>query len=311
MTPPISAPQGHQLVGFLAEAARADGWADAAIAAEHRTDHDHAAHDHAIPVPADGVVARVAGAPITIEDLDRRLDAVYSGPMRSVLPGREGPEGRRLRRWVLQLLITERLVVGECDRLGLPLPEPEEVAGPVAPNGADPATEQAVTAAVSALFAHVTKRIEIPEEELLRYYEANPDRWRIPERRTVRQACFPAQEQAAACGAGDLGEPYDLLRGELAGNVEAAVFAAEPGSRVGPVRSPLGWHVMLVDGETRPTAVRPFAEVREAIEADLLAAARGTAFDDRLAAWRAELTWIAPGYEHPGDPAAPDFVHRH
>lgn len=299
------------MIGFLTEAARAGGWADAAIAAEHRTDHDHAAHDHAIPVPADGVVARVAGVPITVAELDRRVAAVYRGPMRSVLPGREGPEGRRLRRWVLQLLITERLVLGECERLGLPVPAFEAVDGPVAPNGADPASEQAVTWAAGALFAHLTKDIEVPEEDLLEYYQANPDRWRIPERRTIRQACFRTAEEAAACSDDDLGEPYDLLRGELTGNVEAAVFAAVPGARVGPARSPLGWHAVLVAGAVRPAAVRPFAEVRDGIAADLLAAARGMAFDDRLAARRSELTWIAPGHEHPGDPAAPDFVHRH
>jgi len=55
----------------------------------------------------------------------------------------------------------------------------------------------------------------------------------------------------------------------------------------------------------------PFADVRDDIADELLAAARGAAFDDWLTRRRAQTVTLAPGYEHPGDPSAPDFVHRH
>lgn len=43
---------------------------------------------------------------------------------------------------------------------------------------------------------------------------------------------------------GDLGE---FGRGEMVPEFERAAFGAEPGKVVGPVRSPFGWHVILVD----------------------------------------------------------------
>lgn len=248
--------------GFLTAAALEGRWADA----DHRPiEHDHSAEDFGIPAPADGIVARVADRTITVADLDARLAAIYRGPMRPRLPALLSPEGRRVRRWAVQLLITEALVLTEAAHHRQPQSGPEALVvsdaahhqrqphsaspaeprsgasgGPVAANGADPATERAVQEAVAALFTAVTASISVPEDELRRYYDANPDLWR----------------------------------------------------RAGP----------------RPV---PYPRARAAIEADLLAAARGAAFDDWLAVRRAECVTIAPGYEHPGDPTTPDFVHRH
>lgn len=54
-----------------------------------------------------------------------------------------------------------------------------------------------------------------------------------------------------------------------------------------------------------------FEEARAEIESELLAAARGSEFDDWLLRRRAEIVTLSPGYEHPGDPTTPDFIHRH
>jgi len=55
----------------------------------------------------------------------------------------------------------------------------------------------------------------------------------------------------------------------------------------------------------------PLEQVRGAVTAYLLAAARRRAFRVWLDARRAELVRLAPGYEHPGDPRQPDNTHRH
>ena len=54
------------------------------------------------------------------------------------------------------------------------------------------------------------------------------------------------------------------------------------------------------------------AHVPDRAIADMLTgAARRRAFRIWLAQRRAELVWLAPGYEHPGDPRQPDNTHRH
>jgi [acyl-carrier-protein] S-malonyltransferase len=52
-------------------------------------------------------------------------------------------------------------------------------------------------------------------------------------------------------------------------------------------------------------------QVRGRIAEMLRGAARRRAFRLWLDRRRAALVWLAPGYEHPGDPRQPDNVHRH
>jgi [acyl-carrier-protein] S-malonyltransferase len=58
-------------------------------------------------------------------------------------------------------------------------------------------------------------------------------------------------------------------------------------------------------------SVVPFAEVRAAIEEDLLVAARARVFDEWLERRRGALVVIEPGYEHPGHPVNGVPSHRH
>lgn len=53
-----------------------------------------------------------------------------------------------------------------------------------------------------------------------------------------------SDDGASAKRGGDLGE---FGRGEMVPEFEEAAFAAEPGKVAGPVRSPFGWHLILVD----------------------------------------------------------------
>lgn len=65
------------------------------------------------------------------------------------------------------------------------------------------------------------------------------------------------------------------------------------------------------DGWQRSAPAAPFEEVRAAIVAHLLAAAKRRAFRRWLDARCAALVELSPGYEHPGDPRQPDNTHRH
>jgi [acyl-carrier-protein] S-malonyltransferase len=232
-------------------------------------------------------VARVGDHVITTEELERRLAEIRRGPYGPRLPEDHTPAGIRLRRWVAQLLASEALIHHEAPDGRLPLDQ-----------------------AVRVLFVHVTADVMVSPSELRRYYAANLDLWTLPERRTLRQAVRATRAEAAALRTEELGPFETLTRGQLSGPLEEALFAAAPGTKIGPLRTTFGWHVAVLD-RVDPAECLPFDEVSAAIHADLLAAARGTAFDDWLATRRDALVRLAPGYEHPGDPSLPDHVHRH
>ena len=64
-------------------------------------------------------------------------------------------------------------------------------------------------------------------------------------------------------------------------------------------------------GGWRVASEPDFAEVRPLIAAHLRGAARRRRFRMWLDKRRADLVWLAPGYEHPGDPRQPDNTHKH
>ena len=106
---------------------------------------------------------------------------------------------------------------------------------------------------------------------------------------------------------GDLG---DVHRGELSGPLEDAIFGAEIGAIIGPLRTEHGWHVARVEAVAEESSI-PYAEARPAIEAELIDAARTRAFDAWLEGRRTALAVIEPGWEHPKHPIHGAPSHRH
>jgi [acyl-carrier-protein] S-malonyltransferase len=64
-------------------------------------------------------------------------------------------------------------------------------------------------------------------------------------------------------------------------------------------------------GGWRVASEPDLAVVRPLIVAHLRGAARRRRFRIWLDQRRADLVWLAPGYEHPGDPRQPDNTHKH
>ena len=64
------------------------------------------------------VVAMVGGRPITIARLDRRMADVRRGPRGRHLPP-DGGQDRGVRRWVVQELVTEAILVHEAEAAGI------------------------------------------------------------------------------------------------------------------------------------------------------------------------------------------------
>src|SRR6516165_10257079 len=63
------------------------------------------------------VVATVGGVPIGVDEVDAREAALRLGRRAAALPRAGTSEGRQLRRWLTQLLVTERVVAVESAAL--------------------------------------------------------------------------------------------------------------------------------------------------------------------------------------------------
>lgn len=129
------------------------------------------------------VVATVAGTPVPVDDVDAREAALRASPQTAALPRPGTSEGRQLRRWLTQLLVTERVVAAEAEALGVTVtdstPSEEqllpdltarlEIGSIAAGTLADPLAR--------AVFAHVTAGVGVDAETIVGYRQRNPDRF--------------------------------------------------------------------------------------------------------------------------------------
>ncbi|MGD1171822.1 malonyl CoA-ACP transacylase [Mycobacterium seoulense] len=133
------------------------------------------------------VVATVAGIPVRVDEVDAAEARLRAGPGAAALPSRGTGEGRQLRRWLTQLMVTERVVAAEADARGL--------SGRGAPSEAEllpDATARLELGSVAAaaladpraraLFADVTAGVRVADEEVAAYHARNPLRFAEPGR---------------------------------------------------------------------------------------------------------------------------------
>ncbi|MGX6600860.1 DUF7158 domain-containing protein [Micromonosporaceae bacterium Da 78-11] len=100
------------------------------------------------------------------------------------------------------------------------------------------------------------------------------------------------------------------------GGMVAAVLAAHPLARalrrvVTPGGPAPDDEVAAYYRRNRDRCPQPYPQVRDRIAAELGAVRRDRDFARWLEQRCAALVRLAPGFEHPGDPAHPDAVHRH
>ncbi|NCC21825.1 MAG: hypothetical protein EOM26_05095 [Alphaproteobacteria bacterium] len=127
----------------------------------------------------------------------------------------------------------------------------------------------------------VESSIGISEEELKAMYEESLAYFEKPETRSIAQAIVGAHADALAIQEkADAGTPLETAvkdvtgstdgyvesqsfeRGGLPDDVADAAFSAGEGDILGPLETPLGWHVLEIVGITSPS-VTPFEEVKE------------------------------------------------
>jgi [acyl-carrier-protein] S-malonyltransferase len=128
------------------------------------------------------LVATVAGRPVPVDELDAAEARLRTRPGAAALPARGTSEGRQLRRWLTQLIATERVIAAEAAARGLTahaapsvqelLPHATarlEIGSIAAAALADPRAR--------ALFAAVTSAVEVTDDEVADYHARNPLRF--------------------------------------------------------------------------------------------------------------------------------------
>jgi parvulin-like peptidyl-prolyl isomerase len=184
----------------------------------------------------------------------------------------------------------------------------------------------------AAVAAELVGEAGISAAEVEAYFGRNLHLFSQPERRRVRHVLCATQDEARSvadrAGAGERldalarecsidpgsrqagGDLGLLKRGELAGEIEDLLFSADVGQIVGPVRSPFGWHVLVVDAieEQRPPEL---TSVRDEIAAALAERRRREAYVAWLERRALDGITMAPGYDHPFQPSFLEWAHRH
>jgi len=128
------------------------------------------------------VAATVSGDPVLVSDVDLRERRLRATVVASALPRAGTSEGRQLRRWLTQLLVTERVVATEAAARGLSTDDApaEDV---LLPDVAARLEIGSVAAAAledpmgRALYAHVTADVQISDADVEEYHARNPFRF--------------------------------------------------------------------------------------------------------------------------------------
>lgn len=149
-----------------------------------------------------------------------------------------------------------------------------------------PETREAVMALLTP--EALADGITVTPDAIAARYAAEAARFRQPERRDITQALLPDEAAATAlaeawrggASAEAIAAQARAARGELTEvealdreglpfpDLSAAAFGAAEGAIAGPVRSPLGWHVLRV-ARVLPSATRPLEEVHEELAREI------------------------------------------
>ncbi len=126
--------------------------------------------------------AMVDGVPVPVHEVDAREAKLRASRSASSLPRPGTSEGRQLRRWLTQLLVTERVVATEAAARGL--------SAEGAPSEDDLLPDMAVRLEIGsvaasvlsdplarALFVDVTEDVDVTDEAVAAYEQRNPSRF--------------------------------------------------------------------------------------------------------------------------------------
>ena len=251
-------------------------------------------------------IGTVDGIAIPRARLDERVRELRTGRLAARLPAAGSKEDRQFLRWTAQVLLTEELCRVELARL--------RAAGSGVDGGANGAASRPLTQAESLHLGSINAAAWSSSSAVSALYElvTEPSPPSAPDTSTstststrtwyrVTHAVAGTALEAATATPTSLG--WTTLD-DLPASLAAELRTRPPGTRVGPVRTGLGWHFATITAtEVRPAKPAPRTDTADPI--------RLAAFNRWLDERRRALVTHAPGFEHPGDPSQPDNTHRH
>ena len=123
--------------------------------------------------------AWVGEAPVPAAEVDAQLDRLRGGPRAALLPVAQSAEGRQLRRWATQVVVTRHLLENEAAALGPgPVPPLEAIVSDrqvALELGGIVANVLAHSAPARRVFAEVTRSVQASSQDVAAYYSRNLD----------------------------------------------------------------------------------------------------------------------------------------
>ena len=128
------------------------------------------------------IAATVAGQPVSVDEVDAREEVLRASAQASALPRPGTSEGRQLRRWLTQVLVTEKVVAREAVALGVGAADaPAE--SEVLPDLTARLEIGSIAAGVladplaRAVYARVTAGVDVDPDAVADYSNRNPHRF--------------------------------------------------------------------------------------------------------------------------------------
>ncbi len=128
------------------------------------------------------VAATVAGTDVPVADVDAREAELRGAVPADSLPRPGTSEGRQLRRWLTQLLVTERVIAAEATAAGLTADEAPAEDELLPDNSARLEIGSVAAAALAdplarVMFTHVTAAVDVGDADVADYHARNPLRF--------------------------------------------------------------------------------------------------------------------------------------
>ena len=129
--------------------------------------------------------ATVAGVGVSVADVDAREAKLRNAMPAASLPRAGTSEGRQLRRWLTQLMVTEKVIEAEAAAVGVTaggVPTEDELL----PNDSARLEIGSVAAAAlgdplaRAMFVQTTAAVDVTESDVADYHDRNPLRFAKP-----------------------------------------------------------------------------------------------------------------------------------